>query len=618
MATKKSTPASKSPAKKSNASYGKRKAANDKKPLEDKHITNTKSTDPVQIFSQAFTSKRTENPNSLKLVDLEQRLIEYDIEFPPDLKKFLNAVNKINPDDFISNRKIPEDVRKSLESLKQKAKRFHGAKLYLTWFPFPMVGTPCSEKFGYMSTPLIRNATRLPFDTDSQLVLGELGNLMGEPLRDIAPDSIIPAGFTYFGQFVDHDVTLDISSSIEVFTDANTINNMRSPALDLDSVYAGGPGLRPFMYVFPGSGPDSAIKFQLGTNTLDGTGGPGGPSGIGGMIQQTDFDLPRTCNPLNPALSPNTAIIGDPRNDENLIVSQFHHAMLVFHNKVVEMLVIAGVSGDIFTAAKRIVIHHYQWAVVHDYLKRICGEPAVSDALTNVNAPINSPFRMPVEFAVAAYRFGHSMIRNQYWLNFNFPSASLAEVFQFNRNPELPLHSMRVVDFNAFFDTGIVVPINNKAKKIDSGLSNGLESIPGESGIFAILASRNLRRALCLGLPSGQGMAQMFSMTPMSEAQLKQGLPLDEVNILDSHSKLLLRKTPLWYYVLRESMVLQNGDQLGPVGAKIVADTFVRMLKRDGNSFLHVAGGFTPFLPSDTSGDFTVADLIKFSGVHLP
>jgi hypothetical protein len=555
----------------------------------------------------------------LALVDLRRRLNESNVRPTVPAERLLESINRIKqaPRPI---QKFPEDVRESLLALKPGLRRFHGSKIPLYWFPLPWVISTCADRFGYMSPTDVRKETKLPFNATTQALLGQLGNMMGDPGRDPNPTSnnpadagvsSVPAGFVYFGQFVDHDITFDVSSNLDAADDANTINNMRSPSLDLDSLYGRGPGLDPFLYAFPSSGPPTAIKFQLGNNTNVGPGGPSNNGSPNGMIVQTNFDVPRISGT-------NTAVIGDPRNDENLIVVQFHHAMLRFHNAVVDLLLAAAFAGDIFAEAKRIVTHHYQWAVVHDFLKRICGNAIVDDAIANVSAPLGSPFRMPVEFAVAAYRFGHSMIRDFYWVNFNFPDATLGQVFEFNRNPRLPVFSNWVVDFNAFFDTGIPVPVNNKARRIDSVMSTGLESLPGLTGLMAILATRNLRRGLALGLPSGQGMANHFGNAPMTAAALTSGLPANEQALLNSNNGLLSQKTPLWYYVLREAAVIGGGSQLGPVGGRIVAETFVRILKRDAASYLNVMGGFSPILPSATPGDFAVADLVAFAGVTQP
>jgi hypothetical protein len=519
----------------------------------------------------------------------------------------------------VSVRQLPQDVRETNQALAKQAHRFHGAKVSLAWFPWRRLASPCADKFGYLTPARVRKATRLPFDATTRGLMDQLGALMGNSGREVAVDSAIPAGFTYVGQFVDHDITLDVSSNIEKENDAEIINNMRTPALDLDSLYGDGPALAPFLYAFPSAGPATAIKFQLGSNTNTGPGGSAGAAGTkAAMKTLTDFEVPRIHNPANPAQSTLTAVIGDPRNDENLIVSQFHHAMLRFHNRVVDTLVGAGFTGDIFVEARRIVTHHYQWAVVNDFLTRVCGAPAVAAAKSSVSASIGSPFRMPVEFAVAAYRFGHSMIRDQYWINFDIINGSLGQVFEFVRKPLLPVFSNWVVDFNAFFGTGFVVPVNNKARKIDSVLANGLESLPGFSGMMAVLAQRNLRRGLALGLPSGQGVAKFFGVTPLTAVQLQDQLPVDERAVLNASGGLLLKKTPLWYYILREAAVLHQGEQLGPVGARIVAETFMRMLKRDATSFLNVSGGFTPALPSAVPTTFTFADLVNFAGVTQP
>ena len=266
--------------------------------------------------------------------------------------KLLESANRINPS---PRQQLPAEVKASVRALAPKTRRVHGAKLALSWFPIPSITSPCSDRFGYLSSEAIRSETKLPFNIATQGLLTQLGNLMGDENRDQAGDSSIPAGYTYFGQFVDHDITLDVSSTLDAATDANQINNMRSPTLDLDSVYGRGPGLDPFLYVFPTSGSPTAIKFQTGTNADTGPGGPGGVSGGAGMIVQTERDVPRVA-------ATQTAIIGDPRNDENLVVSQLHNAMLRFHNAVVDLLLLVDFSGDIFAEAKRIVIHHYQWA----------------------------------------------------------------------------------------------------------------------------------------------------------------------------------------------------------------------------------------------------------------
>jgi hypothetical protein len=503
----------------------------------------------------------------------------------------------------------------SVEALRESVKRFHGTKVPLSYFPGSVVRSRCADKFGYMTPAAVRNSTKLPFSLTTQTLLGQLGAAMGNPAAQAGADSTIPAGYTYFGQFVDHDVTFDISSSLDVPTNATTINNMRSPSLELDSLYGKGPALDAFLYNFPSSGPPTAIRMQLGANQQF---GPGGPADVNGNMKfPADFDVPRVVRlALTQTTATNTAIIGDPRNDENLIVSQFHMTMLKFHNAVVDNLVAVVSPGDIFTTAKRIVTHHYQWAVVFDFLDRICGTAAVNAALGSVAAPINSAFSMPVEFAVGAYRFGHSQIRNEYWLNQTHTNASLQQVFDFIRNPMIPVMTNWVVDMNAFFQTGISTAVFNMAKKIDSVLAAGLNTLPGfPAGAMASLATRNLRRGLALGLPSGQGVAGHFSMPVMSPAALTSGLPAAEVAILNANAGLLLNKTPLWYYCLREAAVLEGGNRLGPVGARIVAETFVRMLKRDPNSFLNAAGGFVPFLSQP--GQFTVADIVDVAGVRI-
>jgi len=526
----------------------------------------------------------------------------------------LDAIDTVHP--VVAEDELPIDIRSSLAHLDGPVARFHGAKFSLGYFPWPSVSSLCADKFGYLTSAATRSASMLPVTAASRALLEELGHLMGN--ADAVPgDSATPSGYTYVGQFVDHDITLDVSSAIDSPTviDARTINNLRTPVLDLDSVYGRGPAQDAFLYesARPGE-PSSAFRLLVGTNNppppgIPPEGGAGGTAGAGGMLVHTDFDVPRT--------SAKTAIIGDPRNNENLIVSQLHHTMLRFHNAIVDVLLAAGFTGDVFVEAKRLATLHYQWAVLHDFLPRICGQAAVDAAVGSVTA--SKAFSMPVEFSVAAYRFGHSMVRNDYWLNFSLRTKPMSDVFGFVSPGLTPVLSNWVVDFNAFFETGIPVPVFNHARKIDSALAPALEDLDGNGSpndIMGVLAVRNLLRGLVLGLPSGQATATQLGVPKLTAAELTAGLGADEVAVLRKKSGLLLKKTPLWYYLLREAAVKSGGETLGPLGAKIVAETFVRILRRDALSLLNVS--FAPSLPRSNPATFTFADLVGVAGVIQP
>jgi len=237
----------------------------------------------------------------------------------------------------------------------------------------------------------------------------------------------LPAGYAYLGQFIDHDITFDPVSSLERQNDPDALHNFRTPRFDLDSVYGQGPADQPYLYrsgrdpILSAAAADADIRgvaLLLGerVSSDDGRAGP---------------DLPRNLE--------GAALLGDPRNDENLIISQLHSVMLRFHNQVVEEVVGATPlrGGNLLKEAQRLARWHYQWVVVHDFLVRIIGKEVVDDILddfTEYVAACNEPrlrvrrpkllfYRpdqnpyMPVEFSVAAYRFGHSLIRPSYAFN---------------------------------------------------------------------------------------------------------------------------------------------------------------------------------------------------------
>ena len=183
------------------------------------------------------------------------------------------------------------------------------------------------------------------------LELGKKGGIMdaGEKNED-NPD--IAAGFTFLGQFIDHDITFDPTSSLERQSDPEAIHNFRTPLLELDNVYGSGPSASPHLY--------------------DAT--------TGNIKLLVDKDFP---NDL-PSNSQLTALIGDPRNDENLIVSQIQLAFIKFHNSVIDRLQKLNVErGRIFEEAQRIVPWHYQWIVLTEFLPKIAGNDVVNDVLKN-------------------------------------------------------------------------------------------------------------------------------------------------------------------------------------------------------------------------------------------
>ncbi|WP_350292166.1 heme peroxidase family protein [uncultured Croceitalea sp.] len=489
----------------------------------------------------------------------------------------------------------------------------HGYSISKKWFSRNYLAH-CTDTFGFMFPGLARKKQKIiKYSPSNRTLLEALGQEMGTKPNTNEID--IPAGYTYLGQFIDHDITLDPFSNIDRHQKPNEVeklNNFRTPTLDLDSVYGNGPSVDPYLYVNnSGDSQEDGIKLLLGTNTNKGPGGP--RDGSGSHIVRTDFDVPRTSN--------QTAIIGDPRNNENLFVSQIHHAFLKFHNKVVDRLKGTIPDEKLFETARKNVVNHYQWIVVHDFLKRILLPDELKKALKKQRYFRRRPFSMPVEFSVAAYRFGHSLVREEYDFNDNFNSVNgvnnFMRAFQFIRVPHLPVESTWVVDLNRFFDTGNS-PTLNKAMAFDTAMAPALSSLPGAppASFMAHLAKRNLVRSMALNVPTGQAIAKRLRVGRLSDSQLLANTTTIEKDTLEANNKFLLKNTPLWYYVLKEAEIQENGKNLGKVGSIIVAETFTRILRDNPDSIL--CTGFKPDLPrisSKPSGDFDMADLLNFAEV---
>lgn len=408
----------------------------------------------------------------------------------------------------------------------------------------------------------------------------------------------LTAGMTFLGQFLDHDMTFDPTSSLERQVDPEHIANFRTPSFGLDNVYGAGPGGSPHLY-------DRADGDKF---LLEETGTPG------------KFDVPRNSQGL--------ALIGDPRDDENLILSQLQVAFLKFHNAVVDHVrTDTGLSGgDVFPEAQRIVRWHYQWIIIHEFLRKTCGSALVDDILTNGRKFYkwrNEPY-IPVEFAVGAYRFGHSQVRPSYRANFTGNPGGTPFFAMIFRETPVPADDpddlsgsvrapRRFVDWPTFFDFGDNQVRPNK--KIDTTLSTALFRLPGTVvghanalSNPASLAQRNLLRHLTFSLPSGQRVAKAMKIEPLPKEKLAKLAPwgLDD-------------RTPLWFYVLQEAETLGNGEQLGPVGGRIVAEVMIGLIEGDRTSYLSQDPDWEPSLPTINPArrheSFAMVDLLRFAGV---
>ena len=418
----------------------------------------------------------------------------------------------------------------------------------------------------------------------------------------------LPAGYTYLGQFIDHDITFDPTSQLQRDNDPGALVNFRTPRFDLDSLYGSGPADQPFLYDWT-RGSHPGVKLLVG--------------GVQpGMRRRTPpiaaVDLPRN--------SQERALIGDARNDENLIVSQLHLLFIRFHNKVIDHL--AGserwpVGFEILEEAQRLVRWHYQWIVVHDFLEKIVSRDVLRDVLRpgekgaapTVHRRVftwgDEPL-IPVEFSGAGFRFAHSMVRPRYRLSGD-PEMREVSIFPergttaprwkhlggFRARPEkLTIgwpHFFKIDETNA-----------QRAMRINERLSQPLFSLPPDK---ASLARLNLHRGRALGLPAGPDVAQAIGCAALDEEEL--ALAVDE----PARTK-LLRATPLWFYLLREASAKGGGKRLGPVGSRIVTEVLVGLLEADPSSYLRQAPAWTPCLPrenKDDIEDFTMADLVRFT-----
>ena len=469
-----------------------------------------------------------------------------------------------------------------------------------------------------------------------------LAEAMKAPAGDVPKDgtddeeSGIPALYTYFGQFLDHDITFDPVSSLTQMNDPDGLVDFRTPAFDLDGLYGRGPDDQPYMY-------DKRDKTKAGQFLL------GDP--LTGTSDAQAQDLLRNG-------AQERAIIGDPRNDENAIVSQLHGLLQRAHNRLME-------KHKDFEVARQQLRFHYQYVIVHDFLERIIKAPVLEHLKADDDFGIkrfsksklkffkwdNLPF-MPTEFSVAVYRLGHSMVRPGYRLNDGVaPIPTFAGPTHASLGGFRKMTPDRAIDWGRFVDTDLreygddsgSTPVNKKrlqlAYRLDTSLVNPLAHLKA-AGVVSddppSLAERNLLRGWRFGLPSGQDVARYMGVTPLTDTQIKIGKhggtgsdtpkPISTLGVAAFEGN-----CPLWTYILAEAMhnatdiappVLVGGvagvrkistPQMGEVGGRIVAEVFLGLLFGDNSSYLTLHPKFVPKIGGVETTDFKLRDLVNFA-----
>jgi hypothetical protein len=431
-------------------------------------------------------------------------------------------------------------------------------------------------------------------DARDNLAAGPVALIVDPALSANNPNNAAhTAGTTFMGQFMDHDMTFDLSSTLGVPAEPEEAPNSRTPAFDLDSVYGGGPARSPQLYDRRG------LRFRLES---------------GGLFE----DLPRTAS--------GKAIIPDPRNDENLMIAGLHAAFLLFHNHVVEHLAKhrgAAEANDLFRTARRLATWHYHWMIVHEFLPLFIGQELVDEILyrgCKYYRPRAAAF-IPVEFQGAAYRFGHSLVRPSYRANlagdkgapffgmiFDPAGEGAADPVDLRGGARAP---RRFIGWQTFFDFGDGNVKPNKL--IDAKISTPLFHLP--LGAIATgdaptsLPQRNLLRQVTWSLPCGQAIAREMRADLLSPGDLHE---------LSRYGLGLETSTPLWYYILKEAEVMSAGHTLGPVGARIVGEVIVGLLEHDRHSYVSASPLWRPTLPDRhdrVTGEFRMTDFLTFARV---
>ncbi len=384
-------------------------------------------------------------------------------------------------------------------------------------------------------------------------------------------DGHADAGMTFLGQFIDHDITLDATSALGTRIDPATIRNVRTPSLDLDCVYGDGPEASPHLY-----GKDEADHFLVFGR------------------KDNPLDLARTCA--------GKALIGDPRNDENILVAQVQGIFIELHNILMSKRVEEGEGpSEIadcahhgmmpkiwdnhvhpklknFEEVRRFIRLHYQWVIWNEFLPAFVEQECLDWAMEGPGFGLEKPV-MPVEFSGACYRFGHATTQFEYALRDGLQPKGLFQFTGFGPRPE-----DGNIDMDMFFSMNSGT--SQKARPVGPKMGSPLLNLPFVSSEIELAeVGETLTLSQSANLALRNMIRDRYTYQLASGQQVADHLGLDPVAVPDELDKKGITKTPLWFYSLQEA---EAGGKLTGVGGRIVASVFANLLKRDTTTVSHI------------------------------
>jgi hypothetical protein len=438
--------------------------------------------------------------------------------------------------------------------------------------------TPFAESAPDRYCRLFPPATESNDFEPSRVALNALACAMlddGTRVSEERPEILLEAGYTYFGQFIAHDLTKDISSVDDAWRkDLSELENRQSPKLDLRLLYGDGPKASSELYESDG------VRLKVAATEASGR----------------SFDI---CTDTQGA-----RVLADDRGGSNLILRQMTALFARFHNFAIEQFrPIVNDEAALFQRAQRETQWQFQWLVCNDYLSSVLDLNVYKNVIRDGHTRFQwNAFSIPIEFATAGMRFGHSMVRPNYL--FSIGQEMLLPKILGRTSDRGALDAELEINWGLFFQGagpgGALTTL-----PIDTRLACPLQELPVDLvGVVEVtcphfrieknpaqLPLRTLLRGAGLRLGSGQTVAQALGESVLSLAELTQnsrGEETEQGRILRETG--LVHDTPLWYYILKESEVRNNGNRVGPVGSHIVAETICGALRADPDSYLNQSG----------------------------